>query len=35
LPGDGGYWLQAWRLELQRPGGDGVLDLEVPVQLGL
>lgn len=34
LPGDGGYHLQAWRLELERPGG-GRLELEAPVPLGL
>ncbi len=34
LPGDGGYRLQAWRLELEHPGG-GRLELEVPEALGL
>ena len=34
LPGDGGYQLQAWRLELQLPGG-GRLELEAPQALGL
>ena len=34
LPGDGGYRLQAWRLELPCPGGER-LDLEVPVALAL
>ena len=29
LPGDGGYALQAWRLELTRPDG-GRLHLEAP-----
>jgi 23S rRNA pseudouridine1911/1915/1917 synthase len=33
LPGDGGYRLQAWRLELERPAG-GRLVLEVPEALG-
>jgi len=33
LPGDGGYRLQAWRLELERPAG-GRLVLEVPDALG-
>ncbi len=32
-PGDGGYQLQAWRLELQRPGA-GRLVLEAPAALG-
>ncbi|WP_411868462.1 RluA family pseudouridine synthase [Vulcanococcus limneticus] len=34
LPGDGGYRLQAWRLELEHPDG-GRLELEVPEALGL
>jgi len=34
LPGDGGYQLQAWRLELELPGG-GQLGLEAPRALGL
>ena len=34
LPGDGGYRLQAWRLELEPPDG-GRLQLEVPEALGL
>ena len=34
LPGDGGYQLQAWRLELKLPGG-GQLGLEAPRALGL
>ena len=34
LPGDGGYHLQAWRLELELPGG-GHLGLEAPRALGL
>ena len=34
LPGDGGYRLQAWRLELELPGGQG-LELEVPHPLQL
>ncbi len=34
LPGEGGYRLQAWRLELRRPGG-GRLALEVPQPLAL
>jgi 23S rRNA pseudouridine1911/1915/1917 synthase len=34
LPGDGGYHLQAWRLELDLPGGCR-LDLEAPQALGL
>lgn len=33
LPGDGGYRLQAWRLELQRPEGERLV-LEVPEGLG-
>jgi 23S rRNA pseudouridine1911/1915/1917 synthase len=33
LPGDGGYQLQAFRLELEKPGG-GQLVLEVPEALG-
>ena len=33
-PGDGGYQLQAWRLELQPPSG-GALVLEAPRALGL
>ena len=33
LPGDGGYHLQAWRLELQRPDGEPLV-LEVPRALG-
>ena len=33
LPGDGGYHLQAWRLELIRPGG-APLRLEAPEALG-
>jgi 23S rRNA pseudouridine1911/1915/1917 synthase len=33
-PGDGGYRLQAWRLELELPGGEG-LALEVPQPLQL
>ena len=33
LPGDGGYHLQAWRLELDLPGGRR-LDLEAPQALG-
>jgi 23S rRNA pseudouridine1911/1915/1917 synthase len=33
LPGDGGYRLQAWRLELERPGGER-LALEAPEALG-
>ena len=32
-PGEGGYRLQAWRLELPRPGA-GRLVLEAPVALG-
>ena len=32
-PGDGGYQLQAWRLELQRPGAARLV-LEAPVALG-
>ena len=34
LPGDGGYHLQAWRLELELPGG-ARLELEAPRPLGL
>lgn len=34
LPGDGGYHLQAWRLELELPGG-ARLGLEAPRPLGL
>ncbi len=34
LPGDGGYHLQAWRLEVDLPGG-GRLELEAPRALGL
>ncbi len=34
LPGEGGYRLQAWRLELRRPEG-GRLALEAPQPLGL
>ena len=34
LPGDGGYHLQAWRLELDLPGGRR-LDLEAPQALAL
>jgi 23S rRNA pseudouridine1911/1915/1917 synthase len=34
LPGDGGYHLQAWRLELDHPTG-GRLELEAPEPLGL
>ncbi len=33
LPGDGGYRLQAWRLELQRPDGERLV-LQVPQGLG-
>ncbi len=33
LPGDGGYRLQAWRLELQRPDGERLV-LQVPEPLG-
>jgi 23S rRNA pseudouridine1911/1915/1917 synthase len=33
LPGEGGYRLQAWRLELQRPEGERLV-LEVPEGLG-
>lgn len=33
LPGEGGYRLQAWRLELQRPDGRALL-LEAPEPLG-
>jgi 23S rRNA pseudouridine1911/1915/1917 synthase len=33
-PGDGGYQLQAWRLELQPPSGEALL-LEAPRALGL
>lgn len=33
LPGDGGYRLQAWRLELQRPEGERLV-LQVPEGLG-
>ncbi len=32
-PGDGGYRLQAWRLELQRPGGSRLV-LEAPLAAG-
>jgi 23S rRNA pseudouridine1911/1915/1917 synthase len=33
-PGDGGYQLQAWRLELELPGGEGLaLEVAHPVQL--
>jgi len=34
LPGDGGYHLQAWRLELQAPDG-ACLELQAPRPLGL
>ena len=33
LPGDGGYSLQAWRLELRRPAGERLV-LQVPQGLG-
>ncbi|MFZ0407055.1 MAG: RluA family pseudouridine synthase [Cyanobium sp.] len=33
-PGDGGYRLQAWRLELARPGGERLM-LEAPAALGV
>lgn len=33
-PGDGGYWLQSWRLELELPGGQGLaLEASHPLQL--
>ena len=35
LPGDGGYQLQAWRLELERPGGGDRLEWEAPLALEL
>ncbi|MFM7313530.1 MAG: RNA pseudouridine synthase, partial [Cyanobium sp.] len=33
LPGDGGYRLQAWRMEVQRPDGER-LELQLPRALG-
>ena len=34
LPGDGGYWLQAWRLELTLPTGEPLaLEVERPLRL--
>ena len=33
-PGDGGYRLQAWRLDLERPGGERLV-LEAPQPLGI
>lgn len=33
-PGEGGYRLQAWRLEIERPSG-GLLELQLPDPLGL
>ena len=33
-PGDGGYRLQAWRLELERPGGERLV-VEAPQPLGI
>ena len=34
LPGDGGYWLQAWRLELTLPTGERLaLEVERPLRI--